>query len=116
MGCCRGSGGFHPTPRVRPAAMTSPCASIEGASDAVLVEVLSDGTLVPKTPYNSMLSMTRTLTVLGCAGHGADSLRELELAVTEALTDPVRARKFWARLVGRLVTVGAVRQALSASA
>lgn len=116
MGCCRGSGGFQPPPRVRPAAVTSPCASIEAAADTILVEVLVDGTLVPKTPYNSMLSMTRTLTVLGCVGHGAEGLRELELAVTEALTDPVRARKFWHRLVGRLVTVGAVRQALAASA
>ena len=42
-----------------------------------------------------------------------EQFRELEITVAEVLTDPVRAAKFLAKLPTGLVTIGAVRTALS---
>jgi len=81
----------------------------------MLVEVRTDGTLIPKAPYSGSLGLVRTLTILGCRNFASDALKEVEFAVTEALTDPVKTRRFFAALTGRLVTVAAVKKALAAT-
>lgn len=113
MGCCRGAPASRVAVKPVRTQSPSPCAGLEAAGDAVVVEVMPDGSLIPKTPYAGVLSLGRTLTILGCNGPVASGLRELEIAVQAVVAGGgVRARVFTSSLRSRIVSVGSVRTAL----
>ncbi len=91
-----------------------PCEVLVAAGDALLVEVLVDGTLVPRSPYSAPgYGLGRAVTVLGCRSPAALRLQEIELTLKELLTEPRLAVKFRTSLSPGLVTVRAVVAAMA---
>ena len=113
MTCCRARINYVPVHELRPRdSSPGPCALILQAGNACVVERMG-ASLILKTPYSSGMGLGSTMTTLGCSGTMFEQFRELEITVAEVLTDPVRAAKFLAKLPTGLVTIGAVRNALS---
>lgn len=109
MGCggCRAQREFVPT-KSQP--VKTPCHKILEAQDGLMVEVTVSGSLIPSGQYGH--SLTRTLTVLGCQGHGVATLKEIELTVMEICQNPVKSARFYQVLGSRLTTLSQVKKAI----